>query len=223
MKLVCADWERQILLDSQRITEWIVESPDLFSQIVQQLPQQINGGSAGFVLSDSEKELDLSKCAEMIINPFAIDFNDKKIQKKLYAELLEISKGEELYLTTQEILNSLNNYFLQLESISGYELETDVEVDMLALFKAMGIQVQDYAADFFETLIQYIKVMADLMKKKLIIFVNIRSYLNDIQIEQVSEIAVYNEIAILFIENIQRDFSKQRRYYIIDKDGCEIY
>jgi CRISPR-associated protein Csn2 len=223
MKLVCADWERQILLDSQRITEWIVESPDLFSQIVQQLQQQINGGSAGFVLSDSEKELDLSKCAEMIVNPFAIDFNDKKIQKKLYAELLEISKGEELYLTTQEILNSLNNYFLQLESISGYELETDVEVDMLALFKAMGIQVQDYAADFFETLIQYIKVMADLMKKKLIIFVNIRSYLNDIQIEQVSEIAVYNEIAILFIENIQRDFSKQRRYYIIDKDGCEIY
>jgi CRISPR type II-A-associated protein Csn2 len=223
MKLVCADWERQILLDSQRITEWIVESPDLFSQIVQQLQQQINGGSAGFVLSDSEKDLDLSKCAEMIINPFAIDFNDKKIQKKLYAELLEISKGEELYLTTQEILNSLNNYFLQLESISGYELETDVEVDMLALFKAMGIQVQDYAADFFETLIQYIKVMADLMKKKLIIFVNIRSYLNDIQIEQVSEIAVYNEIAILFIENIQRDFSKQRRYYIIDKDGCEIY
>lgn len=223
MKLVCADWERQILLDSQRITEWIVESPDLFSQIVQQLQQQINGGSAGFVLSDSEKELALSKCAEMIVNPFAIDFNDKKIQKKLYAELLEISKGEELYLTTQEILNSLNNYFLQLESISGYELETDVEVDMLALFKAMGIQVQDYAADFFETLIQYIKVMADLMKKKLIIFVNIRSYLNDIQIEQVSEIAVYNEIAILFIENIQRDFSKQRRYYIIDKDGCEIY
>lgn len=223
MKLVCADWERQILLDSQRITEWIVESPVLFSQIVQQLQQQINGGSGKFVLSDSEKELNISKCAEMIVNPFAIDFNDKKIQKKLYAELLEISKREELYLTTQGIFNSLNNYFLQLESISGYELETDMEVDMLALFKAMGIQVQSYAADFFETLVQYIKVMADLMQKKLIIFVNIRSYLNDFQIEQVSEIAVYNEIAILFVENIQRDFSKQRRCYIIDKDGCEIY
>lgn len=223
MKLVCADWKRQILLDSQRITEWIVESPVLFSQIVQQLQQQINGGSGKFVLSDSEKELNISKCAEMIVNPFAIDFNDKKIQKKLYAELLEISKREELYLTTQGIFNSLNNYFLQLESISGYELETDMEVDMLALFKAMGIQVQSYAADFFETLVQYIKVMADLMQKKLIIFVNIRSYLNDFQIEQVSEIAVYNEIAILFVENIQRDFSKQRRCYIIDKDGCEIY
>lgn len=223
MKLVCADWERQILLDSQRITEWIVESPVLFSQIVQQLQQQINGESGKFVLSDSEKELNISKCAEMIVNPFAIDFNDKKIQKKLYAELLEISKREELYLTTQGIFNSLNNYFLQLESISGYELETDMEVDMLALFKAMGIQVQSYAADFFETLVQYIKVMADLMQKKLIIFVNIRSYLNDFQIEQVSEIAVYNEIAILFVENIQRDFSKQRRCYIIDKDGCEIY
>lgn len=223
MKLVCADLERQIILDCHEITEWIIESPVLFSQIVQQLEQQVNGGGGSFVLSDSEKELDIPNCAEMIVNPFSIDFNDKKLQKKLYTELFEISKGEELYLTTQEIIHSLNSFFLQLETISGYELEIDAELDMLALFKAMGIQIQCYAENFFETLIQYVKVMADLMQKRLIIFVNIRSYLNDIQIEQLSEIAVYNEIALLFIENVQRDFSKQRRYYIIDEDGCEIH
>lgn len=223
MKLACADLERQIILDCHEITEWVIESPVLFSQIVQQLEQQVNGEGGRFILSDSEKELDIPKCAEIIVNPFIIDINDKKIQKKLYAELFEISKGEELYLATQEIINSLNGYFLQLETISGYELEMDVELDMLALFKAIGIQIQCYAEDFFENLIQYIKVMADLMQKRLVIFVNIRSYLNDIQIEQLSEIAVYNEIALLFIENVQRDFSKQRRYYIIDGDGCEIH
>lgn len=223
MKLVCPDLERQIILDSRRITEWIIESPSLFSQILQELYQQINGKSGSFVLSDSEKELDIFKCAEIIVNPFAIDFNDRKIQKKLYAELFEISKGEELYLVTQEFLKDVKNYFLQLESVSGYELELDMEMDMLALFKAMGIQMQCYADDFFEKLVQYIKIMAELLHKKLIVFINIRSYLNDMQVEQMSEIAVYNEVALLFLENVQRDFSEQRKYYIIDKDGCEIY
>ena len=37
------------------------------------------------------------------------------------------------------------------------------------------------------------------------------------------ETAVHNELALLFIENIQRDFSNDRRYYIIDKDKCEVY
>jgi len=35
--------------------------------------------------------------------------------------------------------------------------------------------------------------------------------------------ACYYEISLLFIENIQRDFSNQREYYIIDKDGCDVY
>ena len=42
------------------------------------------------------------------------------------------------------------------------------------------------------------------------------------QIQELMKNAVYNEIALLFIENIQRDFSKDKKYYIIDKDGCEI-
>ena len=37
------------------------------------------------------------------------------------------------------------------------------------------------------------------------------------------ETALHNELALIFIENIQRDFSNDRRYYIIDKDKCEVY
>ena len=52
---------------------------------------------------------------------------------------------------------------------------------------------------------------------------NVRSYLNETQINKLSQMACYYEISLLFIENIQRDFSNQREYYIIDKDGCDVY
>ena len=75
---------------------------------------------------------------------------------------------------------------------------------------------------FSEKIIQYMKIMSELMGKKLLVFVNIRSDLEKDQIQELMKNAVYNEIALLFIENIQRDFSKEKKYYIIDKDGGEI-
>ena len=69
---------------------------------------------------------------------------------------------------------------------------------------------------FSEKIIQYMKIMSELMGKKLLVFVNIRSDLEKDQIQELMKNAVYNEIALLFIENIQRDFSKDKKYYIID-------
>lgn len=61
------------------------------------------------------------------------------------------------------------------------------------------------------------------MGKKVLVFINIRSYLENEQIQELIKNAVYNEISLLFIENIQRDFSEMKKYYIIDKDECEVY
>ena len=61
---------------------------------------------------------------------------------------------------------------------------------------------------FSEKIIQYMKIMSELMGKKLLVFVNIRSDLEKDQIQELMKNAVYNE--------------KDKKYYIIDKDGCEI-
>ena len=58
---------------------------------------------------------------------------------------------------------------------------------------------------FSEKIIQYMKIKSELMGKKLLVFVNIRSDLEKDQIQELMKNAVYNEIALLFIENIQRD------------------
>lgn len=72
----------------------------------------------------------------------------------------------------------------------------------------------------FERIAIYIKIMAELLKKKLVILVNSRSYLTSDQIDQIAELCMYSEVALLLIENVQRDFSKKRNYCIIDHDEC---
>lgn len=223
MKLVHTDIECQMILSDQKCFEWIIESPELFTSYVSEINKQIRGGEGRFVLSDNGEELELFRHAEIITDPLCVDLNDRKIQKRLYTELAELARSEELFFVTQDMEAVLHRYFLQLEYVSGYAIETALEIDLPAIFKAMGIQLENRADNFFENLLQYVKITVELMRKKIFVLINIGSYLSEFQVKQLLELAVYNEITLLFIENMRRGFSEEGMYCIIDKDGCEIY
>lgn len=224
LKLVHKDLEHQMNLSPDKGYIWIIESPECFREYIQNLYKAITEGEeSSFILSLKEKELSFSKSVEIITDPFSIDLNDRRIQKKLYTELEKLAYGEMLYTQTQQVLSSFQEYFFKLEEESEYCLETDMNIDIASIMKASGVRLAVFGDAFLEKLIQYIKVMAGLLEKKLIIFVNLCSYLNDAQLSQVLETASYNEIALLLIENHQKDFPDSLSYYIIDKDGCEIY
>ena len=222
MKLVHPDLEGQIVFDAQRPCEWVIESQDAFLKFVQELCSQVDGAEGRFVLSD-EEEISLAKYAELLVNPLNTNINDRKVLNKLYSELSKLASGEELYLETQNVLAELQNYFLKLEYASEYFLEADSEIDIVALFKAAGLRIQSCADNFLESLCQYIEIMASLMRKKIIILINVRSYINDDQLKLLIESVQYKEIAILFIENVERELPKGVRRYIMDCDQCEIY
>ena len=222
MKLVHPDLEGQILLDFNKPCEWIIESPDIFLKVLQELCSQINGSEGSFVLSD-EKEISLSKYSEIIVNPLNVNINERKILNKLYTELLKLSIEENIYLETLKIKTELQEYFMKLEHTSNYFLKIDSETDMMAIFKALGIKFQNYADNLIEYLCQYITIITSLMNKKLIILVNLRSYINDEQLKLLVENLRYKEITLLFIENMERKLLNGFYRYIIDSDQCEIY
>lgn len=224
MKLVHPDFILPIIEKNSCIChKWIIESPEYFSKYVQELFSQINGNEGNFVLSSDEKELDISKMMEIIVNPLSVNINDRKIINKLYSELSQTAFDSENYLDTQGILADIQKYFLNLEQASNYILEMDSEIDITALFKALNIKLEIFADNFFEMLNQYIKITAELLKKKIVVFINISSYLSEEQLKELLKNAAYDEIILLLIENHQKDyFLEDTRCIIIDKDGCEI-
>ena len=221
MKLTHTELEKQLVFETGKAVEWIIESPASFSKYVRDLYEIMQDNEGKFTLSDEDEIIDFQKYAELIIDPFWLDFHNHQIQKKLYAELQNLAVGSEFYLQTQELKSQIQKYFIDLEYASGYDLEIADEIDLPAIFKAVGIQLDSGNEEtLFERIAAYIKIMAELLKKKLIILVNSRSYLTSNQIDQIAELCMYSEVALLLIENVQRDFSKKRNYCIIDCDEC---
>jgi len=221
MKLTHTELEKQLVFETGKAVEWIIESPASFSKYVRDLYEIMQDNEGKFTLSDEDEIIDFQKYAELIIDPFLLDFYNRQIQKKLYVELQKLAVGSEFYLQTQELKSQIQKYFIDLEYASGYDLEIADEIDLPAIFKAVGIQLDSGNEEtLFERIAAYIKIMAELLKKKLIILVNSRSYLTSNQIDQIAELCMYSEVALLLIENVQRDFSKKRNYCIIDCDEC---
>ncbi len=223
MKLIHPDVVSPIIDEVHTFNEWIIEAPELFLIYVQELFYQLDGQSGNFILFENDKELSISKYVEIIIDPFTIDINNKKNINKLYAELSQIAYEEKNYLHTQEILSIIHKYFIDLEQSSDYMLHVDSETDITSIFKILNIQFEYFTNDLCGKISQYIKIMAELMRKKIFVLVNIRSYLSEEQLDEIIKIAKYNEIYVLLIEDHQNNsLIKDKNYIIIDKDGCEI-
>lgn len=223
MKLVSCELSKPILSDENLVTEWIIESPKLFSRYVQELVQQCEGEDGQFVLSHKDKIVEISKRMEIILNPFNVEINSKKVLTKLYSELDKLAKSEEMYLETRQIIQSLIEYLLDLEQKSDYILGFEQEIDLALIFKAVGIKHEIIEENYFENLIRYVKIVSSVLGIKIMTFVNLRSYLDDVQLESLLKEANYQEIQILLIENQQRACLKDTFCYIIDSDQCEIF
>ena len=99
-----------------------------------------------------------------------------------------------------------------------YILEFDQEIDISALLKAVNIHYEVKDVDFLEKIIQYLKIMIAVAGIKVFIFVNLRSYLSETQMQSLIQECEYQDVRILFIENQQRSCMKGGKQYIIDID-----
>lgn len=212
-----------MLRETCAFSEWIIESPDLFTKYVQELYAQCGRSEGGFVLSEDGNEIDLPKAADMIMNPLGLDLNEKKIVSKLYSELVKISVSEVMYEKTTELTRYIADYIMNLEDSANYTIQFSEKLDIAVLLKAMNVKYEEIEESLLEHLARYIKLVADLLGVRLLIFVNIRSYLNDKQLAALIQEIKYQEIKALFIENQEKGCVEDGMRYIIDKDGCEIY
>ena len=157
------------------------------------------------------------------MNPFGIEINNRKVIGKLYAELESIAQMESMYTKTLQIESLMQQYLLELEHQSDYMLTFDEQFGISTLLKTVNVRYEEFSTDFFEKMISYIKIIAKSMSVKLIVFVNIRSYLTKEQIQELCKEMQYQEVKGLFLENQERDCVEGVRRYIIDKDQCEIF
>lgn len=222
MKLVHQDFSRPIFEEKDDFVELIIESPECFGAYISELAEQCKGQEGRYVLSDKERELDIAKNVEIIFDIFSLEINEKRILNKLYSEMNELAKSEEFFVKTQEVIQGIQKYLLDLEYATDYILTFEQEIELLALFKAAGLRHEEIEENYFERIIRYVKIVVSILHIRVLVFVNLRSYLTDEQIQELMKEALRQQIYVVLVENSQKNCIEGGKRYIIDKDMCEI-
>ncbi|MGF6907548.1 type II-A CRISPR-associated protein Csn2 [Fusobacterium sp. PH5-44] len=223
MKLIYSNLEKHIVFQENTINEIIIENPNYFYNFIYELKSQINGNPGKFVLSDNNKELNISKEFEIITDFFSIDLNDKKITTKLYNELKSISYSEDIYLKTQTLLSNLEEYLSEIEFLSEYNFSFNSELDIVNVFKAYGINFDINNNKFIDKFFQFISLIHDLLNKKVIVLINMKSFISKEELSALYSMIAYKKIHLLLIESNEKYKLDSEARTIIDKDICEIF
>ena len=141
MRLVHPDWEYNIEFQENRLNTLVIESPIAMRNYVQELISQSQGEDGFFVLSEEDELLDISKKLTVIVDPFSMDFNQRKIISKINSQLKDIAVGEDLLCETNEIISKFLQYAADLEFDMPYPLQHKESIEIADVIKIMGFQL----------------------------------------------------------------------------------
>ncbi|MCQ2082618.1 MAG: type II-A CRISPR-associated protein Csn2 [Lachnospiraceae bacterium] len=199
----------------------VIENPKIFVSAISEIKNLIDGNNGEFILSDDLSEIEWKKSVEIIIDPWLIDFNSKRIKSTMYKTLAEIA-NENLYLKYNSLKTELISYMEEAILSVPYGLEYNTEIEESALFKFLDLRVQISDENFITRIIEYINIIASICFVKVLFFVNIKSYLTSEELMEIYKTAKYNKIQLFLIENHVSNKIDDEIITIIDKDNCII-
>ena len=225
MKLVHNAMEAQINFDYESPSLLVVESPVFMRTLVSDLKRQVSGESGGFVYSENNlKELSLEQECELIMDPFLTSDDNKRFASKLLQTLRSIASNEDYFEQTAELETSLLQYASSLIHAIEETVPFTDHIETGALLKIFGFMYDFNDPSVVENLVTYVKAANSLLRKRLFVFVQIRSFLEDEELRYLTESIHGMKCHVLFLENMKRKpFMDKEKCCIIDADLCEMF
>ena len=222
MRLVERELGLEIELKENVISVIVVEDVTLRLPMIEELYSQIMGKDGNWVLVENEKNYDLGKKAEIILEPFSLELNSKKVKTKLYQDIKAVAQ-EFCFSQGLEVHSHICSYLECLLERIPYPVKYEEEWNLLELFKAYGVELAEECDSMCEKIFNYIKLINQVCGISIFVTVNIKQYLTDEQISELYKLAMYNKIQLVLIEFAVFNKSLDREeIYILDKDRCLI-
>lgn len=221
MRLVNAQYGLTLELDENKATILVIEERKIRLKIIAELYQQCLGEIGDFVLSNDNQILKMQKMADILLSPFSIACNNKKVLTKLYQEIQDC--GNENFYNEKQKINS--EILLLLDKIMlnvPYNITTTLDLDFVELCKLYNVQLEETGDALIEQLTDYIRVMGQLCGYKVFVLLNFTMYLSREELEKLYKFAAYQKIYILLIEYFMPVLIANEKGCIIDEDGCII-
>lgn len=223
MKLVHPDFLCPIEFKENQIQTIVIESPRILSKYLEELLLQVNGADGRWVLSEYEVAYSLSKASHVILNPFCLEFNQRRMLTALYDRIEKETLSTELLLKWNKLYPAMVNILEEMIKGLDYMLSYSEGIEIKEFLKIMNLRFNNKAESMVEQLIDYMCLLHEVLKISVFVFVNIKSYLDENELNYLFQQAFYQKIYILLLENVDREQKHQaEQIRIIDRDCCII-
>lgn len=220
MKLAHISLENPIDFKDDRIISWVIEDPKIYWVFIKELMSQIQGEIGDFVLSNKEKTLKLESDAQIVVGPFDISFESKKISTLITKKLLKTATEGDYFSKLQEIKNLTSSFLKELISDADLPVSID-DISDDNLIKSVEIKFPENKI-FLENLCAYLSLILNLCTPKLLILVDVKRYLNHDELKELIKFLMYEDVDVLFVDLLIQNLSIcSTRTYFMDSDRCE--
>lgn len=191
----------------------VLEDQQVFSDLVKQFYQYT--GDSYLNIFDSRHSVLKGSELLVITDILGYNLNSSSMLKLIHADL------ENQLNEKPEVKSMIEKLVITITELLAYEClenELDLEYDeitILELIEALGVKIETLSDTLFEKCVEIVQVFKYLSKKRLLVFINVASYLSEKELESLMEYISLNQLCVLFIE--------PRRVYnfpqfVLDKD-----
>lgn len=220
MKIVFPGILRIFETEQEKVNVIVVENQNLLAKILMDIQAQIAGEDGETVVSEDNKVVIMKKRVELLSQFFPFSINQKSLIAKISGELEKVAVQEH-YENTMEFLSEVETFFWDL----SMELKGDIRfenINVSAIIKAIGVSIGDEYDTLCEALIDYMELVREYDKDKLFIILNLRSFVNDREINSFFDTILRQHYHVILLENCEHTVLQTEKRYIIDEDLCEI-
>lgn len=220
MKMVTALFNSVIDFEEGFINSIILENSGLFNRLITNFVNQINGEEGLIVLSDDNREMKIANSTELISTFIPFEINSKKLLTKIASIIEKEAVNEQYYARTEELLTNIELYIDELAAVLPCELIYET-ITPASLVRMAGLKICNDSMSELENIFDYMNLVRELDRDKLFVFVNMRSYYEDVEMQNFIDTVVAHKFRVLLVESHCKSLLRCEKRLVIDNDLCE--
>lgn len=219
MKITISYLENNVEITNDFINVLEIENKKVFFRLINDLNQICNGNVIEEIKTFSDdKEINITNKVNVISDFFNIDFSKYMLSiNKLINENLKDNSDKSLLLLYKKLIQKYNSIISTVDLPIAVNNDATIE----SLTKLFKLKV-NYKNSIIENLFSIIELERSLKSSKFIVLVNLKQYLDGIELNELYKYSIYNNVNVILIDSqcygCSNDFEKK---LIVDNNLVE--
>ena len=221
MRLVFPFLPEPLLFEENRVNVLIIEEPFTLRKTLKELSEQISGLPGEQILSINDTPQELSRLADIVIDPIHPDTGSKRIAGKILKAVTEAAQEHEKELYSA--LTAANALAERLSLDMSFPAAFDPLEDPTDLLRLFDFRLDRENMDIPQLILEWMLMQREYFGKRLFILFGLKACLNRDELSTFYRSALYEKLDLLIIESFQRGESLEEECVtIVDEDLCVI-